>query len=366
MQPSGDVVVTPLTLPREVGRYLRTLRAILGGQPFWVPPLAFERRRFFDPAKNPWFDEGEAQLFHVPRRGTISAHTHRTTPGVGYFGFFDFVDDPAVSSALFDAARQWLRARGCTSMVGPFSFGNQHAYGMLVDGFDQLPAVGNTWNPPYYEAHYRALDLELHEEWYAYGVERGAVPERLARISERLLTRHPEIRIESLDLAQEDRYHRIFLDIYNAAFHDLAGHTDLTLREYSFIVEDFRPLLDPDLVLFAFVDDEPAAASITLPDVAPALLRMDGGLLPFGWMHWLRRDRYVDRIRVFGLGVDPRFQRLPLGAPLYVETWKRAFAKGIRRADASQIAATNGRMRGAVEKVGMTITQTWRTYQRAP
>ena len=37
------------------------------------------------------------------------AHTAQHNDGVGFFGFFETERDPAIASALFDAAAAWLR-----------------------------------------------------------------------------------------------------------------------------------------------------------------------------------------------------------------------------------------------------------------
>ena len=44
---------------------------------------------------------------------------------------------------------------------------------------------------------------------------------------------------------------------------------------------------------------------------------MNGRVLPFGWSHFLRRKRYIDRLRVFALGVKHDYQHLGVAAALY-------------------------------------------------
>ena len=63
--------------------------------------------------------------------------------GVGFFGFFEFVDDVAVARALLEAAAEWLRGRGMKRAIGPFNFNTNHEFGLLVDGFDTDPCIAN-------------------------------------------------------------------------------------------------------------------------------------------------------------------------------------------------------------------------------
>jgi hypothetical protein len=111
------------------------------------------------------------------------------------------------------------------------------------------------------------------------------------------------------------------------------------------------------------VDGEPAAASIAFPNYNQVVKKMNGSLLPLGWFHWLFGRRRIDTARIFALGVKQRYQRLPLGIPLYVKSWEAGLALGMRGADASLVLEDNWRMRGALEKLGARIYQTYRIYE---
>ena len=129
------------------------------------------------------------------------------------------------------------------------------------------------------------------------------------------------------------------------------------------MAKNLKMVLDPELCFFAYVDDECAAASITLPDFNQIAKKMNGRIFPFGWWHFLWGRRSIDALRVFVLGVKRKHQRMPLGAPLYLKTWEEGKKLPIRGAEASLILETNTRMRGALEKLGGRIYKTYRTYE---
>ena len=138
----------------------------------------------------------------------------------------------------------------------------------------------------------------------------------------------------------------------------------VTEEEFMFMAAGRKQVIDPDLCFFAFVDDECGAASITLPDFNQVAKRMNGRILPFGWWHFLTGKRRIDAIRIFALGVKQKYQRMALGAPLYLATWKAGSSLPIRGGEASLILETNHRMRGALEKLGARIYKTYRTYEK--
>ena len=64
----------------------------------------------------------------------------------GQFGFIEAPDDPDIFTALFAAAEAWLKARGCTTALGPVNLSTNEEVGLLVEGAegwaDDLQAIG--------------------------------------------------------------------------------------------------------------------------------------------------------------------------------------------------------------------------------
>ena len=50
------IQVRPIELPRDATKFIKAWWPIYEGDAHWVPPLIFERKMFFDPAKNPFTD----------------------------------------------------------------------------------------------------------------------------------------------------------------------------------------------------------------------------------------------------------------------------------------------------------------------
>jgi hypothetical protein len=159
-----DVAVRPVRSRSDERRFIDFIYTHYRDSEHWVPPLRMERRKLIDTRKNPFYRHAERELFLAERGGTVVGrigaivnHNHNRRHGdrVGFFGFFESVDDPQVASALLDAARGYLRGRGMDAMRGPANPSVNDEYGLLVEGFD-LPPVVMMPQP----AHYAAL-LEL-------------------------------------------------------------------------------------------------------------------------------------------------------------------------------------------------------------
>jgi len=367
-----SVEVVPISLPRDTVRFVKTWFPIYQDDPQWVPPLLIERKRFFDPKKNPYFKVANVQCFIATRDGrdvgTISATVDKVyqeeEPGVGFFGFFEFVDDPAVAQALLTAAREWLADQGMRRMIGPFNFNTNHEFGLRVDGFDSPPYIANPHNSSYYPAIYEKIGLRPVMDWYAYHVdtEMSGV-KRIQKLGNRLLARHPEIQIRSLDMSHFEEEVAKLREIYRDAWEQNWGHVRVTDEEFDFLAEGLKQVIDPDLCLVAEVAGKTAAISVTLPDMNQVVMKMNGRVLPFAWRHLLMKKKIISRVRVFMLGVAKEFQSLPLGAALYARSFEVGRSKGFDHGEASLILETNTRMRGALEKMGATIDKTYRNYE---
>ena len=65
----SSVEVAPVSLPKETERFVRTWASIYRDDPCWVPPLYFERKQFFDPDRNPYFENAQVAYFIATRGG---------------------------------------------------------------------------------------------------------------------------------------------------------------------------------------------------------------------------------------------------------------------------------------------------------
>jgi hypothetical protein len=370
------IEVRAIELPRDTVAFVRSWWPIYKDDPHWVPPLMLDRKAFFDPAKNPYFKHATVQCWMAYRDGeavgtiaaTVDHELQKHEPGVGLFGFFEFVDDVEVARPLVEAAQSWLKGQGMTVMRGPFNFNSNHEFGCLVDGFDTDPCVANPHNSAYYPAIYDQLGFAKAMDWYAYWLDKGETPKTIAAISERFLKRNPAVTLRPFNPKKLDEEARLFREIYNDAWEQNWGHIYIHDDEFYWSANNFKPLLDPRLCWFAYVGDECAAATITFPDYNQVVKKMNGSLFPLGWWHllsaWMGWTP-PDALRVFVLGVKKKYQHMPLGAPLYIKTWENGYNMKIRGAEASLILETNVKMRGAMEKLGARIYKTYRTYEMA-
>jgi len=340
----------------------------------WIAPLISERRRYLDRSRNPWFERGEAEYFLAWRDGSpvgrITAQVDRAfnefhSSDWGWFGFFECLEEPEAARALLDTAEAWLRERRCDRMVGPASLTMNDECGILIEGYERPPIIQQPWNHPYYRTLLEGAGLEKAMDlliWEEYLTDYDPLP-ILFELHRKLEPEHG-ITIRNMrraDLAVEVKR---FVEIYNEAWSANWGFVPITERELEHAVEEAKAILDEDWLFVAEKDGEAVAAALTFPDFNQVLARLDGRLLPFGWLRALLGRRRIDRVRVGFLGVKPKYQHTGVAAGLYVENFRMAERKPQSGGEMGWILESNTAMNRGMEAMGARVIKRLRMYER--
>jgi GNAT superfamily N-acetyltransferase len=372
----AELSVRPVASKRDLKRFIELPYRLRHSDPQWVPPLRLERRRFLDRRRNPWFEHAEAELFLCERGGEvvgrISAQVDARWDDYqggndGMFGFVELEDDPQVARALVEAASGWLRERGRSRMLGPMDFTLNDECGLLIEGYEQPSMILEPWHPPYYRELLEGLglskriDLLMWELWFGELKEGTAMHPLLHAAAEE--SRQKGVVVRNMRRADMENEVTRFMSVYNVAWGRNWGFVPITEAEVRFQAKSMKPILDENWAMIAERDGEIVGAALTLPDVNQALARMNGRLLPLGWLRFLRRRRYIDRLRVFALGVLPEHQHLGVAAALYERHVETAAGPGPRGGHMGWILETNKPMNRAMEGMGGKIVQRYRIYE---
>ena len=367
--------VRPVASRRELNTFIKLPWRLYRNEPNWVPPLVYDRKRFLDRSRNPFFKHAEVELFLAWRGetpvGRISAQIDRNFNEFqdhdwGMFGFFECSDDLEVAQALLSAADSWLRARGRGRMIGPMDFTTNDECGILVDGYELPPTILTNWHYPYYRELMEGAGLAKAMDLYMWSLDvadRGSVHPAIWRIAADVERKHG---ITVRNMRKKDMEAEIgrFLKVYNAAWERNWGFVPLTEEEVRHYAKDLKQILDENWAFIAEKDGEPVGAALTLPDYNQVFKHMNGRLLPFGWAKFLWYRRKIDRVRVFALGVKPEYQHTGVGAKLYEMHWDAGASTGQGRGETGWTLESNTPMNRAMERMGGKIVRTYRIYER--
>ena len=371
-----SVAVQPVASRRDLKEFIELPYRLHSTSGVWVPPLRLERRLFLARRLNPFFSHGDAQLFLARRDGRVvgrvSAHYDEAFNAFhdnrwGMFGFLELEDDPEILPALLAAAEEWLRSRGRDRMIGPMDFTMNDESGVMIEGFERAPLVKQPWHPPYYQRRSeeaglaKAMDLLM---WELEISDRERMLPVIFQLADEVEPRHG-IRLRKMSRRSLRRDMDRFAEVYNAAWSENWGFSPYGKKDLDAYTLDLHLVFDRNWFMVAeTAEGETAAVAITVPDVNQVLARMNGRLLPFGWWHFARRKRIMDRVRVGFLGVKPEFQHTGVAAKMYVEHFDMASATPQTWGEMGWILETNTNMNRAMEAMGGRIVRRYRVYER--
>jgi len=356
----------------DLSAFIRYPWELYRGNPCWVPPLMKDLRQRLSPS-HPFRSHAEMALFLAYREGRIVGriagiidhhYVEFHQDKVGFFGFFESVDEREVAGALFARVRRWLKDRGMEKMAGPMNPSTNDECGLLIDAFDSPPCLMMPYNPPYYVDLVEKEGLTKAMDLYAYLLEQETFHlDRLSRITDRLGKREPQLRLRCINLKDFDNELKIVKELYNQIWSKNWGFVPLTEAEIDDLAKNLKPLVVPDLVLFAYWGEEPVGFSVALPDFNVVLKHLDGKIGILGGLKFLYYSRKIHRIRVMLLGVKHAFQKKGIEGFLYIETFKRGIRKGYYSAECSWVLESNPLMQHGLEAMGGKRYKTYRIYE---
>jgi GNAT superfamily N-acetyltransferase len=376
---TGRLRIQAVRTRRDLTRFIDLPYRLHARDPVWVPPLRRDVKLLLSRTRNPFFEHAEAEYFIAEREGlvlgriaAISNQLHNETHGdrVGFFGFFESIDDQSVADALLNRAAEWCRERGHDVLRGPASFSVNDECGLLVDGFEMPPTLMMPHNPRYYIGLLERAGLTKAKDLWVYqgGSEEGyvPVPERLARGTE-LIRQRQGITLRPLNMKDFQGEVERIKELYNAAWEKNWGFVPMTDHEIDHLAEQFKPVVIPSMVPMAEKDGKLIGFGIALPDLNVVFRRhRSGRLFPMILdLLWSLKMKRIRRARIMLLGVHPEFRGKGVDAMLYHWVWTRSAERGIYWGEAGWILEDNPAMNAGLEKMTFRVYKTYRLYDRA-
>ncbi|MDD5288506.1 MAG: hypothetical protein PHY28_05280 [Dehalococcoidales bacterium] len=352
-------------------------------QNHWIPPLRGDLlgNRLFGltgllTKEHPYHRYAEVTHFLAHKNGKpvgrISAAINKRfndhySAKIGFFGFFEVINDYEVAKALLDKARFWITERGMTVMRGPGEYSNatHERQGILIDGFQYHPTVELTHNPPYYSELLERYGFSKAKDYHAYLLDvQTPTPLRLTKLAEQVRQRR-DIETRALVMKNLIADVSLIVQIYNESWAKNWGFLPITNEEGEALADSLRMVADPGLIRFAFVNGEPAAVLGALPDPNYVLRPRwqwygDSDLIRV--LRLLQKRRHIPLVRLMFFGVRPKFRKTGIDAILFSEVKEYATGRNYQKCEASLLLEDNHLILSPSEFMGAQKYKTWRIF----
>ena len=342
--------------------------------PHYVPPLRMAVYDALNRSK-PFYQDADRALFLARRDGKFvgriaaienRAHTRFHGDRVGFWGFFESIDDQDVVDQLFGAAAAWLSARELDVMRGPVMPSTNYDCGLLIDGFEHDPTFMTPWNPPSYPRMVERAGQSRVKDLVAYYIPMNdnsfLLPDSVKAMAVRAQAKSG-MTFRDLDLSRWEEELELCWDVYNHAWEDNWGFVPMSKKEFIVMAKDLKPLLIPEFAYMAEVGGKPAGFMLIVPDFNQVLKRIKTGrLLPTGLIRLLLAKSRLRSGRIMALGIKREFRNRMIFPLFVLESYRRGLAYGAAGAEASWILEDNELLLGPLKALGLSEYRRWRLY----
>ncbi len=291
------------------------------GHKYWIRPLDKDIQSVFDIKKNPvakddnfmrWILRDEQQQVI----GCIAAFVNpktvnkNTDYSVGGIGFFECSDNQKAANLLFDTAKNWLQNQGIEAMEGPINFGDRDKWwGLLTKGFNQEPNYLANYHFPYYQQLFENYGFKLYFNQFTFKRDTHLKLPDVYRKSAIEILNNPDYRFEHIRKKNLDKYTDDFRIIYNNAWANHLGVSEMKPRQAKAIINSLKPVLDEKVAWFGYNKDKPIAFFIAVPEVNQVFKHVNGKLNLWGKFLFITQKLFKTNKKLLGIifGVTPEF-----------------------------------------------------------
>ncbi len=373
MHPSATV--RPVENGRDLSRFVALPFQLYGNDPVWVPPLVSAEKAQFIPSKNPAFEFCRCMLFLAEADGRVlgriaaivsDRYNEQWGRKCGRFGWFECVKDPSVASMLLDSAENWLLSQGMTEASGPLGFTDNDPTGMVVEGFEELPTIAASYNPPYYNDFLleRGYSKEVDYVEFLITVP-SELPDRLKR-TVAVLRKRSGVRVfsEKSRSVLAKRWGRQVFEVLNEAYADLYGTTILSEHQIDYYIASYLSRVDPEFIKLAADGDRLVGFIIAMPNISRAFQKARGRLLPFGFIHILREMKRSKVLDFYLAGIRRDYQNTGVDVLMSYEMGVSALARGMKYAESNHELEDNAKIQSMWKLYDRRLHRRARVYNR--
>ena len=357
---NDEIRIIPITTKKGLKTFIQFHYDLYRDHKFAIPFLRFDEMNTLDPKKNPAFEFCEAQYFlTVDSEARIVGRiagiiNHRANEEWNKkqvrFGWFDFVDNVAVSCALLRAVENWGKSKGMNECVGPLGFTDMDREGLLIEGFDRKSTMYINYNYPYYKTHLESFPLyEKDNDWLEYRIRIPEVtPAKFAKTAQMIESRY-NLHVHKFtrrELTSGGMGRKVF-EIVNETYKNLYDFQQLTEKQIDEYVNTYIKKADLNLVT-GVVDgnagNKLVAFGVSFPSFTDALREIgDGKLFPTGWLKVLKVLKWhkTDTVDLLLIGVLPEYRKKGANALIFADLIEQYRRYGFKWAEAMPQMETN-------------------------
>jgi GNAT superfamily N-acetyltransferase len=286
----------------------------------YIPHIRQDVAGVFDPTKNKLFGQGDAMRWLLlddseKPIGRIAAffsqkYSEAQKQKTGGIGFFECIDSDEAARMLFDEAIRWLQKLEVEAIDGPINFGEKEAYwGLLIENFTDMGSFRMNYNPAYYQRFFQSFGFGIYYEQLCYKRDLHVPAQDVFVRKSQQLLHDPAYRVTNARGKSMEEIASDFVTIYNAAWAVHEGFKPMRIEQARKAIQAMRPIMDRDIMVFAYHNEKPIGFYINLPEVNEFMQHARGNLNALGMLRFMYYKLFGKRQVMVGIvfGVDKAY-----------------------------------------------------------
>lgn len=306
---------------------------------YWVPPIISEEIAVFNPNKNPILKDAKIKLFIAYKNNEIVGRIAGIINNIEVkeqkikkmrFGWFDFIDDNNVSSALIAKVTEIGIKNDLKFLEGPVGFSNLDKVGVLTHGFDHIGTMVSWYNYPYYKDHLEKLKFIVEKEYLEHKhAFKDIKIDNYNRLQSVIKKRYGLKALNFSKTKDMMKYADEMFDLFNISYSSLSSFVKITDTQKNFMKNKFLNFINPEYIKFVSnSNDELIGFAVVMPSFANALQKIKGKIFPFGLFHLIKAKKSKS-VNFLLIGIHPAYQNKGVHSIIFSEYHKTFKEKGI-------------------------------------
>lgn len=360
-------MIRVVTTMNDLNRFVFFVRNLYKTDPIFAPPIYAVLKK--ELKKQVLIEKKYTALLALDHDEVVGrilytiAESKHEKKSIGYFSFFDVIENQEVAKALLDAMETDLREQGIDYVEGTFSpYDPDTRRGILVQGFDRPHSFLTSYNYSYYGPF-----LEEHGYQKAYDtitVEANPNERNIPKLQllERFFTsRHQDIRVDSINLKNIEKEIEDVHHVFSQATNEIIYQDAPSMEMIADVAKNMKMFLQPDLIKIAreVSTGEPVGFCLVIPDFNQVLQKTKGKILS---IHMLRSKKIITRARGMLQYVVPKYQNTGLIAYIFKKIYDHFDELGITEFEAGTMMEENIKAMATFFKLDGKITKVYRLY----
>ncbi len=370
---SNNICIEAVTTIKDFKTFYQFPFNLYKDDKFWVSPFWSEIKDFFK-RKNPFWAHAECILFIAKKKdkvvGRIAGiidykYCETIDKKIGYFGFFECINDFNCAKALLICTQDWLAKKKMTIIRGPINGRVDIGLGFLYSGFDSLPSLLSSYNPAYFISFVEKFAMKKARDFFTYYIDlTKPLPNNLNEKAQESI--NFGIKIRRFNRLRTKKEIKWWVKLFLESFTDHWGYVPVSTEEVEsrFGIKQIRWFVDTKLFLIAEYNDSPVAFIWSTPDYNQILKNLNGRLGLSQLLQILLMKKQINKGKLQFIAIKKEFRNKNIGSYLNYEILKEMKHRGYIGAEVGFIDERNAIAHSTIAKTGAKRYKIFRVFEK--